>query len=246
MTTINSVNTTLSGQSGTGAFAGTNSAILTTPVIGTIKDVNGNNILLLNPTSSATNYVQINNNTTNPQIIAAGSGTLGLDIVTQSGAFRVYVDGATNQVEFLTGQFNQHTTTFSFPSTADSNTVTFPDVTGTALLTAGTQALASGASLTLDKGTGTESSNAVTISKQAGVITTVGLTTTQFNTETITLTNTLIGTSSVVIASIMGGSNTTPGVTVSATAGSGTSTIVLTNTNSAALNGTVIIGFAVF
>ena len=122
----------------------------------------------------------------------------------------------------------------------------FPDADGTILFTTGIQQLAVASSLLLDKGTGTESSNAVTISKQSGVITTVSLTTAQFFTETITLTNTLIGTNSVVITSIMGGTNTTPGVTVSATAGSGTSTIVLMNTNSAALNGTVIIGFAVF
>ena len=106
--------------------------------------------------------------------------------------------------------------------------------------------MASASKITLAKGTGTEVSNAVTISQQSGVITTVSLSTAQYATETITLTNTLIATTSVVIASIMGGTNTTPGVTVSATAGSGTSTIVLTNTNSAALNGTVIIGFAVF
>jgi len=50
----------------------------------------------------------------------------------------------------------------------------------------------------------------------------------------------------VVIASVMGGTNTTQGISISATSGSGSSTIAITNLNSSALNGTVIIGFAVF
>lgn len=106
--------------------------------------------------------------------------------------------------------------------------------------------MASGSEIILDKGTGTESSNAVTISKQSGVITTTSLTTAQYATEVITLTNTLIATTSVVIAQIMGGTNTTRGISVQATAGNGSSVITITNLNSAALNGTVIIGFAVF
>ena len=99
----------------------------------------------------------------------------------------------------------------------------------------------------LDKGTGTESSHAVTINHQSGVITTTSLTTAAGATETITLTNSAITTSSVVLVSVMGGTNSgTNALYLQATAGSGTSTIKLTNGDaSAALNGTVIIGFLV-
>lgn len=109
-----------------------------------------------------------------------------------------------------------------------------------------TNQLASGADLLLDKGTATESSHAVTINHQSGVITTTSLTTAQFATETITMTNSFVATTSVVLACIMGGTNTTGGVSISATAANGSSVIVLTNNNSSALNGTVIIGFVVF
>lgn len=140
-------------------------------------------------------------------------------------------------------------TTVSNAAMGQASVISIPDpgaATANFLLNSGAQAMAAGSSIALDKGTGTESSHAVTINKQAGVITTTSLTTAQYASETITLTNSEIATTSVVIASIMGGTNTTEGVTVSATAGSGTSTIVLTNTNTAALNGTVIVGFAVF
>jgi hypothetical protein len=101
-------------------------------------------------------------------------------------------------------------------------------------------------SVVLPKGTGTESSNAVTINQPSGVITSASLTTAQYASEVITLTNSFISTTSVVLVTVMGGTNTTKGIAVSATAAAGTSVINVTNLNSAALNGNVILGFAVF
>lgn len=107
--------------------------------------------------------------------------------------------------------------------------------------------MAAGSNIILDKGTGTEVSNAVTISHQSGVITSVSLTTAAQATHIITLTNTFIATSSVVLTSLMGGTNTTPGVQLSATALAGSSVITITNTHAtAAFNGTLFIGFTVF
>lgn len=251
MTTVNSVNTTLSGQTGTGSFVGSTSATIATPLMHIINDTNGNQVLNLQAVSSAVNYINIVNNSTGvaPSVSAGGSDTnINVNITPQGTGFVEIVTQAsgTASIQFVSGTGFLHRTQFIFPTSVSVTAITFPDASGTILLTTGTQQMASSSLLLLDKSTGTESANAVTISKQSGVITTTALTTAQYSTETITLTNTLIGTGSVVIASIMGGSNTTPGVTVSATAGSGTSTIVLTNTNSAALNGTVIIGFAVF
>jgi len=108
------------------------------------------------------------------------------------------------------------------------------------------QQMAAGSEIKLDKGTGTEAANAVTISKQSGVITTSALTVAAGSTYVITLTNTLIATSSVMLVSQMGGSNTTAGVSIRATALAGSSVITITNNNAtSALNGTLIIGFAV-
>ena len=151
-------------------------------------------------------------------------------------------------VSNATGNFT--TTISNAAAVAQSQVVTIPDggaATSTFLLNSGVQTFASGAKLTLDKGTGTESAGAVTISHQTGVITSTSLTTAAGSTHTITLTNTLIATTSVVLVSLMGGSNTTIGVQLSATAANGSSVITVSNNNaSSALNGTLIIGFAVF
>lgn len=110
-----------------------------------------------------------------------------------------------------------------------------------------TNQMTAGSILALDKGTGTEVAGAATISHQAGVLTTVALTTAAQGTHTITLTNTAIKTGSTVLTALMGGTNTTPGVQLSATALAGSSVITITNTHAtAAFNGTLIIGFGVF
>ncbi len=250
MATVNSVNTTLVGQSGTGAFTGSISPTITTPIISQINDVNGNESVVFPAATNAVNYLNIENQITGLSPALQGKGSdpdVGVNISAQEAGVFVFTTKASNQAIVInTGATLQHGTSLSFPESPVDKIVTFPDESGTLILTDGIQQLADAAALFLGKSTGTESSNAVTINNQSGVITTVSLTTAQYATEVITLTNSLISATSVVIASIMGGTNTTPGVTVSATADVGSSIITLTNTNSTALNGTVIIGFAVF
>lgn len=98
----------------------------------------------------------------------------------------------------------------------------------------------------LTKVNGTESANAVTASGSAGVITTSALTTAAGGSYAITWTNTAITATSTIILSQMGGTNTRQPVILSATAGSGTSTLTIYNDDLInALNGTVIIGYQV-
>jgi len=98
----------------------------------------------------------------------------------------------------------------------------------------------------LAKANGTEASNAVTASGNAGVITTSSLTTAGGGSYAITWTNTKITATSVILLSIMGGTNTTENITLKATAGSGSSTLTIYNNAAAtALNGTILIGYAV-
>jgi hypothetical protein len=114
--------------------------------------------------------------------------------------------------------------------------------------------MAAASQIILDKTTGTESSHAVTINKQAGVITTTSLTTAGLASETITLTNSEVTTSSVVVASIgngpsgSGGNTATNAYTLTTTiTGANTVVFVISNTTAAtALNGTLVIMFAVF
>lgn len=96
------------------------------------------------------------------------------------------------------------------------------------------------------KANGTESSNAVSANGSAGVITTSSLTTAGGSSYAITFTNPVINTASVVLVSLMGGTNTTENITLKATAGSGTSTLTIyNNTSATALNGTLLIGYQV-
>lgn len=98
----------------------------------------------------------------------------------------------------------------------------------------------------LAKANGTEAANAVTASGNAGVITTSALTTVAGSSYAITWTNTLITSTSVILLTVMGGTNTTQNFKLKATAGSGTSTLTIYNTDPvAALNGTLLIGYAV-
>jgi hypothetical protein len=106
--------------------------------------------------------------------------------------------------------------------------------------------MTTGGSITLLKATGTEASNAVTASGNAGVITTSSLTTAGAGTYSITWTNTSITATSVINLQWQGGTNTTANFTMSVVAGSGSATLVIhNNTAATALNGTIIIGFAV-
>ncbi len=108
--------------------------------------------------------------------------------------------------------------------------------------------MAAGGEILLDKGTGTVSAGAVTINKQAGVIT-AAVTTAAAATTSITFNNSEIVAGSVILVSLMGGTNTTlPGPQVNAVyTSAGVATINITNNNVAgtALNGNLLIGFAV-
>lgn len=75
MATINAVGNGLSGISGSGAFTGNISPVITTPQIGQINDTNGNEMLELITTASAVNYLQMSNSATGsaPSFYARGS-----------------------------------------------------------------------------------------------------------------------------------------------------------------------------
>ena len=85
----------------------------------------------------------------------------------------------------------------------------------------------------------------------SGVITTTSLATAGGATETVTLTNSEVAATSVVLASIgnggAGGNTATNAYTLSVTVTLHTVVFVITNTTAAtALNGTLVINFAVF
>jgi len=159
MATNNILNVGLSGFTGSGAFAGSVSPTFTTPILGAatitslqynslvglIKDSNGNNLIQFGGNASAVNYVQIQNNITNgfPIFSAAGSDTnIGLEFLAKgSGWFEFLSTATSTQFVFLTGAGYQHQSNLSFPSSAATQTYTFPDASGTVILSGASQTL---------------------------------------------------------------------------------------------------------
>jgi hypothetical protein len=112
------------------------------------------------------------------------------------------------------------------------------------LLNAANQIAANGA-IYLNKGTGTTVGDAVIINTQAGTIT-AAVTTAAQGTTAITLTNNKIASTRLVNCFLVGGTNTTIGVQLSAVAGSGSAIITVSNGHDTdALNGNLLIGFQV-
>jgi len=109
-------------------------------------------------------------------------------------------------------------------------------------------AFAAGKQLKLDAGTASAVAGAATVSKQAGVVTSEALTTAAGATYTLTLTNTLVAATSIVLASVSDGTNSQGTLTVGKiTPGAGSVTIGVRNAHATeALNGTIKIAFAVF
>lgn len=144
------------------------------------------------------------------------------------------------------GAFN---TTVSNSTMGQSSVVSIPDpgaATAKFVLDHGTNTLASGASIIANKVPGTEAANAVTASGMAGAITTSALTTAGGASYAITWTNTFISSTSVVLLTIAGGTNTTENITLECVPGSGSATLTIYNNTAATnLNGTIIISYLV-
>jgi hypothetical protein len=146
------------------------------------------------------------------------------------------------------GAFNM---TISNAAIGQSTVISIPDpgaVTAKFLLDSGTQIMAAGSQLNLAKVNGTEAGTTVTASGQAGFITTSSLTVAGGGNYIITWTNTHIVPTSVIALTIQGGTNnSTQNITFTCVAGAGSATLsIYNNTAATALNGTIIIGYAVF
>lgn len=125
---------------GTGSTIVLNSSpAITTPSITTgLNDSAGQSILKLNSTSSAANTFQIAQGTTgNSPILSSVGGDTNIGqifLAQNAGGFVMKTTAVSGQWLLLTGTSYQHTTGFNFPSTNASQTVTWPDATGTVTL----------------------------------------------------------------------------------------------------------------
>lgn len=153
------------------------------------------------------------------------------------------------------------TTTVVNASQSGTRTYTIPDAGASAsfVMTAGAQTLAgaltlsagvifgAGATLDADSGTAAASSNAGTISKMAGKLTTEALTTAGLAGQVLTITNTTVAATDHIFCSVANGTNTqgAPGIGLVAP-GSGSFTVDLRNRHATeAFNGTLVVSFFV-
>jgi hypothetical protein len=128
-------------------------------------------------------------------------------------------------------------------SDVTSATAALANIGGAAL--AGSQL--TGSMLTV-KANATQSGSAFTANGQSGVLTTSSLTTAATSTTALTFNNNKIASTSVILVSLMGGTNAIPGVQLSCVYSSaGVATLNVTNNNVAgsALSGTLLIGYVV-
>lgn len=108
---------------------------ITTPLIDSIKDTNGNTIVTLSPVASAVNFITITNSATgiNPGISVAGSDPDIAFNISAKGLFgiRFLTTALTQPMGITSGTAGQHTTVFNMANTAATRNVTFQDADGT-------------------------------------------------------------------------------------------------------------------
>lgn len=183
---------------------------------------------------------------------AGASGTAGTVDVFPTTA-------ASGKVSFTAADSaGDYTTTIVNASQAAARTYTIPDAGASAsfVMTAGAQTLGgvktfssgiafgAGATFDADSSTVTLSSNAGTISKMAGVITTESLSTAAAGSQALTITNTLCASTDMVFVTRTGGTSAGGTPIIKAVPGSGSFVITLDNKHaSAAFDGTFILSF---
>ena len=139
MAVINQVGNLLTGVTGTGKFVGDTAPLLVTPKIGQINDTNGVAIVSLTPVASAVNYFTWANNVAGsaPQFSVVGADADVSMILNAKGLgkFSLVSAALTQPFQISNGTASQHATIFEFANTFVIRTVTFPDATGTLLMT---------------------------------------------------------------------------------------------------------------
>lgn len=182
---------------------------------------------------------------------ATNGGNIAAGLSGTAGSLRSYPSTAARGYLALTGVANTGDTTVTISNAAhgQASVYSIPDTgaaTAAFVMNTGTTTMVANSQIILAKANGTEAANAVTASGNAGVITTSALTTAGGASYAITWTNTKISATSSIQLTLMGGTNTVKNITLQATAGAGTSTLTIyNNTAATALDGTLLIGYAI-
>lgn len=131
-------------SSGAGDVVLSTSPTITSPIIASqILDTNSNPIIGLGVTSNAVNYLTLTNQGTGvpPFLSASGSDTnISINVAPKgTGLLNLVTAATTNPLTIVSGTGSQHITTFNFSDTSASQSVTFPDLTGTVALSGASQ-----------------------------------------------------------------------------------------------------------
>ena len=116
-----------------------NGLTITTPKIAQILDANGNVQLNFTSIASAVNYLTIYNNGAGggPYLFVSGADTnTNLNLQPKgTGQLVVSTANTTTPLVLISGATGNHTSNFSFANTTGTDSYTFPDASGTVLLT---------------------------------------------------------------------------------------------------------------
>ena len=139
MTTKNSPNTTLAGQTGSGTFVGSTSPTITSPnIVNGIYDPSGNPMFSLEAGfSNAANCLGVINKPPggNPELRAYGpDASINMLYRAKGSGLHYFVSANSTPMIFYSGTGYQHVTQFQFFDTAATRTVIFPDLSGTLLM----------------------------------------------------------------------------------------------------------------
>lgn len=129
MATNNSVNSPLSGTSGTGNFTGNNSPTLTTPKINQINDSNGNPYLAVNAQASAVNWLTVQNAATGDAVVITPAGS-DTNIPLTLGAKNASQVRITSEL-LLYNTIGGNNYTYLAVTATGAQTITLPNATGT-------------------------------------------------------------------------------------------------------------------
>jgi len=222
-----------SGQALISSGAGPNA---TTAWVGALLTDPGTNQEIL------TGQLQLDNGTMSLGGYGKNFGVLQIGDETSPHFFTVQLQNTIGSSIFLqpdTTKLWNTTTTFFLPDSGLGGISKF-------LIDQGVNQMNTGSELLLDKGTGTEAANAVTINAQCCIITTSDLSGVAAGTDyVITLTNSEITVDNGINLTMIGGTNTTRGIQLIAVPGAGIATITISNINALAnLNGTLILSFS--
>jgi hypothetical protein len=231
-----------------------------------LTDANENEWIKFGTTASAVNEVTVTNAATGnpPTVLASGSdtnvdlavggkgtGKVILGLVTSAGVKlagdQPVLDSSNNEfIKFVKTSVavNEITLTNQAAGAAPSIAATGDDTNIDLTLTSkGTGIVNVGST-----GTATASAGAATCSHQRGIVTSESLTTAQNAAYTLTVTNTKVAATDIVLCSVHNGTNTQGTCVVeSVTPGSGSFVVIVRNRHatSEALNGTIKVAFAV-